>query len=648
MTNSILLALLNGAIVSTLIGVAVWIGLRLTPRSMLGAAARYLVWWTALAAVVLLPVAYFRTAPPAPVERDGPRTTQPMKGSPPAVSPLAMAPTTLPPQNSATPAKPLFPIRLAAGARSGWVLIVWAASSALLLLRLAMSCLLLERRKNGALPAPPHLADRIAAWLSRPVSVLASRRIATPVLAGLRHPAILIPSRLLAELTDEELEQIAVHEAAHLARRDDYALLAQRAVEAMLPLHPVARWIARQIELEREIACDDLVVERTGGARKYAVCLTRVVELCGGVRGAWVGAGVGGDRSQLARRVEMLIDRHRGTRPPAGKLRLAGMISLVVALAVLAGRTPSAIALSAAAPPAVADRLVVVDAPPLPEAEQAPVHTPVQAVTPTHEPVMVAVSVEDLDNRSVAGLTKESFQVSEDGVEQQISDVSAENIPLSVGIVVDISGSMRDKQPLVDAALTQLLKSANTLDEFFVVTANDGANVSGGFIGQPAQVLSQAHWEQPHGGTALRDGIARALQWENARYPQKMLVVVSDGDDNASSVRTDDLRDAVQAAKIPIWAITLSSADGYPRHRPAWLQDIAEQSHGHEFILNDGVQAAQAAGSIANQVIYGLKYQSTNTAIDGKFRRIDVRVVTAPSGSYRVRHRAGYYAGGRL
>ena len=99
------------------------------------------------------------------------------------------------------------------------------------------------------------------------------------MVAGLRRPSILIPARLLDELEEAELDQIGLHEAAHLARRDDYALLFQRVIEALFALHPVVRWIARQIDLEREIACDDLVVEATGRPRSYASCLTRVVEL---------------------------------------------------------------------------------------------------------------------------------------------------------------------------------------------------------------------------------------------------------------------------------------------------------------------------------------------------------------------------------
>src|SRR5260370_34684572 len=107
---------------------------------------------------------------------------------------------------------------------------------------------------------------------------------------------------------------MGLHEAAHLARGDDVALVLQRLLQAVFALHPVVHWIARRIDLEREIACDDFVVEATGQPRPYAACLTRVVELTGGVRPPLV-APPAEKRSPLATRAEMLLDknRHSGT-----------------------------------------------------------------------------------------------------------------------------------------------------------------------------------------------------------------------------------------------------------------------------------------------------------------------------------------------
>jgi hypothetical protein len=204
------------------------------------------------------------------------------------------------------------------------------------------------------------------------VRALISPDIASPMAAGLFRPAILLPERLLAELGGDEIEQIRLHETAHLLRRDDVALLIQRVMEALFALHPVVRWITRRIDLEREIACDDFVVEQTGQARPYASCLTRVVEIAGGVRSSKFGAAVAAaateERSHLARRIEMLLDktRHKGTR--LLKVRLLLIAAALLALAVVAVRTPGLIAFAASepsAPPAAPE-------PPSPAAPAAP------------------------------------------------------------------------------------------------------------------------------------------------------------------------------------------------------------------------------------------------------------------------------------
>src|SRR5207244_1968074 len=137
--------------------------------------------------------------------------------------------------------------------------------------------------------------------------------IGTPIAAGPRNPTILIPARFLEELDEAELDQIGLHEAAHLARRDDYALLLQRLITAVFSWHPVARWIGRRIDLEREIACDDIVVAATGHAKPYAACLTRVVELATGATASPLAAAAADERSHFSARVEMLLNRTRRT-----------------------------------------------------------------------------------------------------------------------------------------------------------------------------------------------------------------------------------------------------------------------------------------------------------------------------------------------
>jgi hypothetical protein len=138
-----------------------------------------------------------------------------------------------------------------------------------------------------------------------------------------------------------------LHEAAHLERRDDYALPMERILEAIFSLHPVVRWIARRIDLEREIACDDLVAEATGQPHRYADCLTRVVALCGPVRGSLAAAHAAGNRSHFSQRVELLIDRSRDTRTRLFGARLAGFAAALVALTLILASTPGLLAFAA-------------------------------------------------------------------------------------------------------------------------------------------------------------------------------------------------------------------------------------------------------------------------------------------------------------
>jgi hypothetical protein len=247
-------------------------------------------------------------------------------------------------------ARPSFPIRISGARWPQWVFRAWLAISLILLARLAASCVLLHRVCARAADVPAPLRARAGQWADlcgasrRGIRLAISAEIAVPVAVGPRHPSILIPAALLDQLQDDELEQLGLHEAAHMGRGDDWALLVERALEALFALHPVVRWITRQIDLEREIACDDLVIAATGHPRSYATCLTRIIELSGGLGASLVAAAAAEDRSHLARRVEMLLDktRHTGTRLLRG--RLSATLVVVAAVAWVAGKSPALVA----------------------------------------------------------------------------------------------------------------------------------------------------------------------------------------------------------------------------------------------------------------------------------------------------------------
>jgi uncharacterized protein (TIGR03435 family) len=230
---------------------------------------------------------------------------------------------------------------------------LWLIVGAIMLIRLAASWILLGRFCARASDPPEALRTRAAHWLAlcgskrRNVRVVCSTETAIPAAVGPLRPAIVIPARLLNELDENALDQIGLHEAAHLARRDDYALAVQRILEALFAPHPVVRWIARRIDLEREIACDDFVLAAKGQSKSYAWCLTRMAELTVGASPSPAAAAA---TSNLARRVDMLLDKTRHTGTRVLRARLAVVIAALAALVWVAGRSPSLLAFAAPSP----------------------------------------------------------------------------------------------------------------------------------------------------------------------------------------------------------------------------------------------------------------------------------------------------------
>ena len=335
--NSAWSAILNASVLSVPLTAAVWLALRLTPRRVLNAATRYVVWWILLAVILSL-AGLFQVSHTVRAGRlDAGSAGVPVLELQPG-APLAPQPRPSPPLR--------LPIELPEGAWMRWLLALWIFAAAILLLRLLLSHLAICRAAARALDVPPELRERARQWrlpagaASRVFRLAASATVPAPVATGPFRPAILLPAALLKELHADEMELIAIHEAAHLARRDDWALLLERLLEALLFLHPAVRWIARQIDLEREIACDDLVVETTGRPFDYAECLTRAFSLCGSVPGLLAAAHAARHRSHLSRRVELLLNpsRHTRTRPSASRLSVAAA-ALIGAAFVLA-KTP--------------------------------------------------------------------------------------------------------------------------------------------------------------------------------------------------------------------------------------------------------------------------------------------------------------------
>ncbi len=238
---------------------------------------------------------------------------------------------------------------LPSGSWTTLFLAVWFAFFAGQCARLACSYVHLRRLKERGQPPSREQKANFDAWLMtcsihRPARLLISRAVPMPVAVGFHHPAVILPESLLGGLTATELDHVLLHELAHIARRDDWTNLLARIASAVLALHPVAAWVLRQIDRERELACDDWVVAATGAARPYAASLARLFELCSSRRSALLASGIADSGSQLGNRIAMLLRRGREFSPRASALRVSACAAVMLVLMIAASRTPAWVA----------------------------------------------------------------------------------------------------------------------------------------------------------------------------------------------------------------------------------------------------------------------------------------------------------------
>ncbi|MBI4661693.1 MAG: OmpA family protein, partial [Verrucomicrobia bacterium] len=217
---------------------------------------------------------------------------------------------------------------------------VWALIASVLTSRLLRAGFGLRRLKRLSSSAPAGHQERFERCAKmfacrRAVELRISAEVRGPMAVGLRRPVVLVPEQLLPRLSMGEFEQICLHELAHLRRWDDWTQLAQHAIGALYFYHPAVLWISRRLQWEREVACDDWVVSTTGESKPYALCLTKLVELTklserlALAPGAWIA------KSQLARRISMLLDRRRDASVRTSKLACG--LALVLLVGALAG-----------------------------------------------------------------------------------------------------------------------------------------------------------------------------------------------------------------------------------------------------------------------------------------------------------------------
>ena len=265
--------------------------------------------------------------------------------------------------------------------------------------------------------------------------------------------------------------------------------------------------------------------------------------------------------------------------------------------------------------------------------------------------VVIPVTVTDGKGRVVNGLQKEHFTLYEDKVEQAITHFAAEDAPVAIGLVLDTSDSMAPKLSRARESVAALLRNANPEDEFFLVQFNHQPQLVVSMTKNSEEIQNRVALVQTRGSTALLDAVTLALkEMRNAHYTRKAIIVISDGEDNASHCSPLELSEAVRKADVLIYAIGIIDSDssGYSQTRgSALLNQISRQTGGSLFEVNSLKQLPNIAGKIGAWLRsqYVLGYTPNNLENDGEYHRVQIKI-TKPKGFPRLHvfWRLGYYA----
>jgi Ca-activated chloride channel homolog len=265
--------------------------------------------------------------------------------------------------------------------------------------------------------------------------------------------------------------------------------------------------------------------------------------------------------------------------------------------------------------------------------------------------VEVPVTVTDIRNRPVLDLEAKDFSLQEDGQQQQIRYFSRDEAPLTIGVLLDLSRSMRKKIVMAREALSEFFKNSNPEDDFFVVTFDDRPRLLTDTTQEIGTIEAKLATAIPDGHTALLDAIYMGVKKaRSARHKRKALLIISDGADNNSRYRADEIKSLVQEADIEIYAIDIyDSLFALPEDRAGrkLLTRITEATGGRTAVVDNLTKLPDAARAISTELRsrYVLGYRPTRPLRDGKYRKIKVRVpARTTSNPLQVYFRQGYFS----
>jgi len=264
--------------------------------------------------------------------------------------------------------------------------------------------------------------------------------------------------------------------------------------------------------------------------------------------------------------------------------------------------------------------------------------------------VLLHASVIDDKQHIVTTLDRGAFSVFEDGKQQKIISFRHEDIPVAMGIVIDNSGSMREKRAKVNQAALNLVRASNPKDEVFIVNFNDEYYLDQDFTNDLLKLKEALEKIDARGGTALRDALVASAEHlkKNARLEKKVIFVVTDGEDNASNENLEQAIKTLQEENGPsVYAIGILGDEEHPKRAKKELEIIAQRTGGIAFFPKTLDEVDEISRTVARDIRnqYTIGYKPTNPRDAGGFRTVHVEAKSKGHGKMTVRTKSGYYAG---
>jgi Ca-activated chloride channel family protein len=264
--------------------------------------------------------------------------------------------------------------------------------------------------------------------------------------------------------------------------------------------------------------------------------------------------------------------------------------------------------------------------------------------------VLLHATVIDDKQHIVTDLDRNAFSVFEDGKPQTIISFRHEDLPVSMGIVIDNSGSMREKRAKVNQAALNLVRASNAQDEVFVVNFNDEYYLDQDFTNDLLKLKEALEKIDARGGTALYEAVVASAEHlkRNSRLERKVLFVVTDGEDNASRETLEEAVKQLQQENGPsVYTIGVLGDEEHPKRARKALEIIAQRTGGLAFFPTTLDQVDEISRQVAHDIRsqYTIGYKPTNPRASGGFRAIRVEAKAKGHGKLAVRTKSGYYAG---